>query len=154
MSNRSLSLAIGALIALSTRAASAQAGGDPRRIVAALDSQYQAAVKVNDAATMGRILSDDMVLVLGRGTVVTRQDLLNSATNKDATYEQQDPSQRTVRLFGDKTAVVTALLWLKGNRGGQAFDYKLWYSDTYVLTPTGWRYGFGMASLRLPEPAP
>jgi hypothetical protein len=30
--------------------------------VAALDTQYQAAVKRNDAETMGRILADDFVL--------------------------------------------------------------------------------------------
>jgi len=56
-----------------------------------------------------------------------------------------------VRLYGD-TAVVTALLWIaytpKG--GGAASDYKLWFSDTYVRTATGWRYAFGQAAQRLP----
>jgi ketosteroid isomerase-like protein len=148
--------AIGAVLAAAAAAPAAQGGPgaapDARLVVAALDSQYQAAVKANDAAAMGRILADDMILVTGNGTVVTRAQLLASATDKLATYTQQDPSQRTVRLYGDRTAVVTALLWLKGTRAGQAFDYKLWYSDTYVRTPTGWRYAFGQASLRLPDP--
>jgi hypothetical protein len=58
-----------------------------------------------------------------------------------------------VRLYGRETAVVTALLWLKGTRRGDnaAFDYKLWFSDTYVLTKDGWKYAFGQASLRLPQ---
>ena len=30
------------------------------------------------------------------------------------------------------------------------FEYKLWFSDTYVRTKGGWRYAFGQASLRLP----
>ena len=49
------------------------------------------------------------------------------------------------------TAVVTAKLWLKGASDGKAFDRKLWFSDTYVRTPTGWRYAFGQASLSLPS---
>ena len=38
---------------------------DDRKIVAALDTQYQAAVKENDTAAMGRILADDFALVTG-----------------------------------------------------------------------------------------
>jgi len=67
-------------------------------------------------------------------------------------YEQQDelPGTQQVRVWGD-TAVVTALLWCKGTAGdGKPFDYKVWFSDTYVRTPAGWKYVFGQASLPLP----
>ena len=58
---------------------------------------------------------------------------------------------RVVRSEGD-TAVVTAKLWLKGTRStGKAFDYTVWFSDTYVRTPKGWIYVFGQSSLRLPK---
>jgi len=36
---------------------------DDKKTVAALDTEYQAAVKINDASTMHRILADDFVLV-------------------------------------------------------------------------------------------
>jgi ketosteroid isomerase-like protein len=67
-------------------------------------------------------------------------------------YEIQDeePGTQTVRVIGD-TAVVTALLRLKGTQDGAAFDRRLWFSDTYVRTPEGWKYFFGQASLMLPE---
>ena len=57
-----------------------------------------------------------------------------------------------MRVFGKDTATVTALLWLKGTRktDQSTFEYKLWFSDTYVRTKDGWRYAFGQASLRLP----
>jgi hypothetical protein len=42
------------------------------------------------------------------------------------------------------------LLWIKGTNEGKAIDYKLWFSDTYVRTPAGWRYVFGQASIALP----
>jgi hypothetical protein len=39
------------------------ASDDNQKTVAALDTQYQAAVKANDATTMDRILADDFILV-------------------------------------------------------------------------------------------
>ncbi len=119
--------------------------------VAALDTRYQEAVKNNDAETMGRILADDFVLVLGNGKTHSRADLLDSARSKEITYERQeeDAGTQTVRVWGD-TAVVTARLWLKGVNEGVAFERRLWFSDTYVRMPGGWRYVFGQASLALP----
>src|SRR6266481_5665908 len=122
------------------------------KTVAALDTKYQAAVKSNDAATMDQILADDFVLVTGRGKIFSKADLIESARKKEVTYERQDEEHGTqkVRVWGD-TGVVTALLWIKAEQGGKPADYKLWFSDTYVRTPTGWRYVFGQASLPLPQ---
>ena len=125
---------------------------DDRKIVADLDTRYQAAVKDHDAATMDHILADDFILVTGKGVVHTKAELLAEAKGTDVVYEHQEDTQQTVRLWGS-TAVVTALLWVKGTDQGKAFDYKLWFSDTYVRTPGGWRYVFGQASIPLP-PSP
>jgi hypothetical protein len=38
---------------------------------------------------------------------------------------------------------VTALLWVKGTDEGNAFDRKLWFSDTYRRTPAGRKYVLG-----------
>jgi ketosteroid isomerase-like protein len=117
--------------------------------VAALDTEYQAAVKHNDATTMDRILADDFVLVTGRGQTFTKADLIRDARNKTSVYEHQEELEQKVRVWGD-TAVVTALLWIKGTSGDKPFERKLWFSDTYVRTAKGWRYVFGQASLALP----
>lgn len=111
--------------------------------VAALDLEYQAAVKRNDAATMDRILHPQFVLIRGDGKVVTREALLEDARGQATVYEQQDedPGTQTVRVWGD-TAVVTARLWIKGHDGVRTFDRRLWFSDTYVRTAWGWRYAF------------
>jgi ketosteroid isomerase-like protein len=98
---------------------------------------------------MSKILADDFVLVTGRGQTATKADLLRSARERTVAWEQQDELEQHVRVWGD-TAVVTALLWLKGTRAGKPFDYKLWFSDTYVRTPAGWKYVLGQASLPLP----
>ena len=116
--------------------------------VAALDEKFQAAVKVNDIATIQEILADDFVLVAGSGKTFSKPDLLEEARLRTSLYEHQEDSERTVRLWGD-TAIVTAKLWVKGTREGKPIDYTLWFSDTYVRTPEGWRYIFGQASLPL-----
>ena len=64
-------------------------------------------------------------------------------------YEHQEEIEQKVRVWGD-TAVVTALLWIKGTTAGTVSDRKLWFSDTYVRTAAGWKYIFGQASLALP----
>jgi ketosteroid isomerase-like protein len=120
------------------------------KTVAALDTEFQAAVKGNDAVTIDRILADDFVLVTGRGRTYRKADQLEEARNKSTVYEHQEEIEQHVRVWGD-TAVVTALLWVKGTDGGKPIDYKLWFSDTYVRTPAGWRYVFGQSSLPLPK---
>ena len=147
---RGLAVALG--VFLMAGAANASPEQD-RAEVAALDTAYQAAVERNDAEAMAAILHDDFILVVGRGAVFTREELLRSARERDITYERQmeDEGTQTVRLYGDHTAIVTARLWLKGvTRDGQSMDRRLWFSDTYVRTPDGWRYAFGQSSLGLP----
>ncbi len=128
---------------------------DPATVVAAIDTEYQAAVERNDWQSMERILHPGFTLVLGNGAVHSRSHLVDSAKNAERTYEKQVemPGTQVVRMYGKDTAVVTALLWLKGTRksDGSAFDFKLWFSDTYVMTKDGWKYAFGQASLKLPE---
>jgi len=119
-----------------------------RAAVAALDTQYQAAVKANDAATMDRILAEDFVLVTGKGKTYNKADLLKSARDESETYQHQEDSEQTVRAWGD-TAVVTALLWIKGSNKDGAYEYKLWFSDTYARVKGEWRYVFGQASTHL-----
>ncbi len=128
---------------------------DDRKAVAALDTAFQAAVKRHDVETIDRTLHADMTLILGDGRVVTREDHLQAARDKLILYvvQDEDPGTQFVRVAGD-TAVVTARLWLKGTKEGVAFDRRLWFSDTYVRTPQGWKYFFGQASLPLPGDSP
>lgn len=152
---RTLALATSALIALTTATSLAAPAGDDAALIAAQDTAYQLAVERNDWQGMDRILHPHMELVIGNGKVIDRKALIDSAKNAIATYEKQVemPGTQKVRLFGKDTGTVTALLWIKGKRtaDNSEFDYKLWFTDTYVRTADGWRYAFGQASLRLPK---
>jgi ketosteroid isomerase-like protein len=120
--------------------------------VASLDTVYQAAVKANDIAIMDRILDDDFILVTDRGATLTKANLIKEAREKRTIYEHQEEEEGTqkVRVWRD-TAVVTALLMIKGTRDQNPFDYKVWVSETYVRTATGWQYVFGQASIPWPK---
>jgi ketosteroid isomerase-like protein len=122
---------------------------EDQRIVADLDTEYQAAVERNDAKTMDRLLADDFVLVVGSGKTYTKADLLEEARSGRIVYERQDDAEKTVRVWGD-TAVVTALLTAKGKEGTQPVEYRVWFSDTYVRFASGWKYAFAQSGARLP----
>jgi ketosteroid isomerase-like protein len=143
-------LTLAVLVVMAVHSANASADDD-RKTVAALDTQYQAAVKNNDAAGMDRILADDFVLVTGSGKTYSKADLLAETRSGLVHYARQDDVDQTVRIWGD-TAVITAKLWEKGTDNGKPFDRVVWFSDTYVRTPGGWRYVFGQSSLPLPKP--
>jgi ketosteroid isomerase-like protein len=121
------------------------------RIVAELDTAYQAAIERNDADAAAKFYHDDFTLVNGYGTVSHQKRLLDRLRTKEAVYSVQRavPGTQKVRVFGD-TAVVTALLEIKAVIRGNNVDTRLWFSDTYVRTPTGWKYFFGQASIALP----
>jgi ketosteroid isomerase-like protein len=138
------------MLALSVLVAIAVSGSytpdrDSAKIVAGLDTEYQAAVQKNDSAAMDRLLADDFALVIGSGRIFTKADLLEEARSGRFVYERQDDSAQTVRVWGD-TAVITAKLFAKGTDRGKPFEYTLWFSDMYVRGPKGWRYVFGQAS--------
>jgi ketosteroid isomerase-like protein len=132
-------------------AAEADRKNEDRKTVAALDMEYQAAVKKNDAATMARLLADDFTLVTGSGKVYSKADLVEEARSGRYVYAHQEDTEQTVRVWGN-TAVVTAKLWEQGTESGKPIDYTVWFSDTYVRTGSGWKYVFGQSSLPLPKP--
>lgn len=119
-------------------------------VVAALDTEYQAAVEKSDAAAMDRLLMDDFTLISSKGSVFHKADLLVEARNPKLKYEHQSDTQQSVR-FWNGTAVLTAYLWIKGVDEGKPMDYSLWFSDVYVCTPKGWRYAFGQAGTPAPK---
>lgn len=123
---------------------------DDAKAVAALDKQYQAAVKINDANTMDHILADDFVLVTGSGKTYNKSDLLKVARSGRSVYEKNDEIEQKVHVWGD-TAAATVELWEKGTENGKPFDHLFWYSDIYIRTPSGWHYVFGQSSLPPPK---
>lgn len=102
---------------------------------------------------MDRILADDFILVTGSGKTYTKSALLADARNATTIYEHQEDSEKTVPCMGrhrdrDRKSMG------KSTENGKSFDYKLWFSDAYRRTPTGWRYVFAQSAHRACDPAP
>ena len=81
-----------------TRAAASRAGDE--NTAALLDAQYQEAVKKNNAATPGRILADDCVLVTGNGRKQRKPDLLKESSSGAITYEHQEDTRIALSVCG------------------------------------------------------
>lgn len=99
-----------------------------RATVAALDREYQAAVKKNDARTIAHILADNSGLVTGSGKTYTKADMIRDAYG-ETKYQHNDEESQEVRVWGD-TAVVTAKLWEAYTVNGKSTDHKLCGSAT------------------------
>ena len=117
--------------------------------VAALDAEFQSAVKHNDVAAIDRLLPGDYILVSSTGDVQNKADLLREAREKKYIYSHQEDSHQTVRIW-ENTAVLTSLLWAEGVTAGKYFNVKVWFSDTYICTRLGWRYVFGQVGAHVP----
>jgi len=126
---------------------------DDKKIVGDLDTQYQLAVKNNDAKAMDRILADDFVLVTGRGQTFTKADLLKE-TRGNTVYEHQEDTNQVVHVWGD-TAVVNALLWARARkRARRSITSYGSATPTSVRRPAGGmcsdRHRYRFARLRRP----
>jgi ketosteroid isomerase-like protein len=146
----SRSFLLAALFATATLRVGATPEED-KAAVAALDTAFQAAVERKDRAAAEKNLHPDYALLLGNGVAMDRKTYLDWEFKAGDTYEYQveEPGTQTVRVAGD-TAVVTALLNIKGTRGGKPMELRLWFSDVYVRTKDGWKYFLGQSSLPLP----
>lgn len=138
-------MVLGALAAAAVIAPQAAKAGDKEDLVA-IDVAYQAAVKRNDIAAMEKILHEDFVQVYGDGRLETRAELIAKAKATKYEVQDEDPGTQMVHVFGD-AATVTARIWVKGTRAdGTTFDRRVWFTDTYVRTPQGWRYAFAQVA--------
>lgn len=122
------------------------------KTLAALDTEYLAAMLKKDVAAMGRLLPDGFVLLTGKGKTFGKPDTLAEERRGDLVFTHKEDTQQTVRVWD--TAVVTALLLVAGTHKGEPLDYSPWFSDMYLRMPQGWRYTFGQALSRLPPVPP
>jgi ketosteroid isomerase-like protein len=151
MSMKNFPLTCALLVGSLAGAASAQAGepGLPAEMEK-LDHEMQRAFVTRDVKFLRDLLTDDYVLITSSSRIVSKEEVLASVVDPGQVLEVNDSSEVTVRRHGD-TAVVTAVLHQRGTSNGKPFDYRVRYTDTWVLEGGRWRYMSAHASL-LPAP--
>lgn len=99
---------------------------------------WQHAIVANDAASIGRFVSDDWVLVDQTG-VGTRDEFLSLVASHELTHSAMQTVAGTerVRIYDD-LAVLTARVTNTAHYRDQQFDADEWTTDVYRRTATGW----------------
>jgi hypothetical protein len=90
--------------------------------------------RVKDAAL---IYADDFVLTTSSGKSKSKQDMLADINSPDLTLEVNETTEVKVRVIYN-TAVLTGILQQKGTFKGNAFDVKLYVTDTWVKVNSNW----------------
>ncbi|MBI3221460.1 MAG: nuclear transport factor 2 family protein [Bacteroidetes bacterium] len=90
--------------------------------------------RVKDAAL---IYADDFVLTTSSGKAKSKQDMLADISSPEVVLEINETTQVKVRVI-ENTAVLTGILQQKGTYKGNAFDVKLYVTDTWVKVNTNW----------------
>lgn len=98
----------------------------------------------SDAACIEQGVMEDYILINSRGKISTRADDLAEAKKGDPKYEIFENHDMKARLHGD-SAVVTGVTHTKGISGGQPFDAKFRFTDTFVKDHGRWRLWAGQA---------
>lgn len=105
-------------------------------VFAKLMNEWSAAIVSNDAASIGRFMSDDWVIVSPNG-VTTREQFLGVVASGDLTHETFGFEPARARVYQDM-AVITGRVKNNGEFRGTAFTVDEWASDVFVKTGVGW----------------
>ena len=87
---------------------------------------------------------EDYTLTNSKGKVTTRADDVAEARKHDPKYDIFENHDMKVRVH-DGAAVVIGITHAKGISGGQPFDAKFRFTDTFVKDHGRWRLWAGQA---------
>jgi ketosteroid isomerase-like protein len=101
-----------------------------------LEVEWVEAVKQHDKVALGRLLSNDFVVVDELGRVINKTQYIDGSA--DVIIESYSYDEVTVRGYGT-TAVVTARWTLRGSYKGHDLSGEYRETDVWVKTGTRWQ---------------
>src|SRR5262245_25015749 len=102
------------------------------------DQQWADAILRRDAATLDRILADDLRYVHGNASVQNKKEFLDSIKAGDLAYHTFEFQDVDVRVFGD-TAVVMSKPRMSITMNGQDQKFEARFLRVYVKRGGVWR---------------
>jgi len=115
--------------------------------VLAFETAATAAFQRNDAIAIDTLLTDDVTLILGDGTIQTKADLLREAREEVVKYSRFENVDQVVRFYGPHTAVVTGRTIILGTtKDGSAVEVDVIFTDALVKERGGWKFAAGHVS--------
>ena len=135
----SIRLQIGLLVLFSSAAIVwAVDNGPTAESAVAAEQQVAQALLANDADAVGRLLTDDWIVVSTYGGVADKAGFLGVIKSGDFVRKTMDLSDIRVKLYGN-TAVVTSKLNTSGTFMGKSFSVPERQTDVLVWREGGWK---------------
>ena len=103
-----------------------------------VEKEFEDMIVNNDLERLGRVVSDDWVIIDPNGEIVDRARFFEVIKSGSLTHEIMESEDSRVRVYGD-SAVVTAVTRTKGKFMGQEFSTQERATDVFVKRDGRWR---------------
>jgi ketosteroid isomerase-like protein len=102
-----------------------------------LEKEFAEAIVSNDLKGIGRLVSDDWIIIDPKGEIVDRTRFFEVIKSGALTHDMMESEDFRVRVYGD-SAVVTAVTRTKGKFMGQDFSTQERATDVFVKRDGQW----------------
>ena len=103
-----------------------------------LENEFAEAIVKNDLEGIGRLVTDDWIIIGPDGEIVDRARFFEVIKSGTLTHDMMESEDLRVRVFGD-SAVVTALTRTRGKFMGQDFSTQERATDVFVKRDGRWQ---------------
>jgi|SRR5215813_1300878 len=103
-----------------------------------IEKEFALAIVRNDLEGIGRLVTDDWVIVDPNGEIVDRTRFFDVIKSGALTHDMMESEDLRVRVYGD-SAVVTAVTHTKGKFMGQEFSTQERATDVFVKRDGRWQ---------------
>ena len=103
-----------------------------------LEEAFAKAIIKNDLEGIGRLVTDDWIIIDPNGEIVDRRRFFEVIKSGALTHDTMESEDFRVRVYGD-SAVVTAITSAKGKFMGQEFSTHERATDVFVKRGGRWQ---------------
>ena len=103
-----------------------------------LEKAFAEAIVKNDLEGLGRLVTDDWIIIDPNGEIVDRARFFEVIKSGALTHETMESEDLRVRVYGD-SAVVTGVTRAKGTFMGQPFSTRERATDVFVKREGRWQ---------------
>jgi ketosteroid isomerase-like protein len=103
-----------------------------------LEKAFAQAIVSNDLEGIGRLVTDDWIIIDPNGEIVDRTRFFEVIKSGALTHETMESEDLRVRVYGE-SAVVTAVARTKGTFMGQDFSTQERATDVFVKRDGRWQ---------------
>jgi ketosteroid isomerase-like protein len=103
-----------------------------------LENEFAAAILSNDLEGIGRLVTDDWIIIDSNGEIVDRARFFEVIKSGALTHDMMESEDFRVRVYGD-SAVVIGVTRTKGKFMGQEFSTQERATDVFVRRNGRWQ---------------